>query len=224
MKKVYVALDFSTREALFGFLDQFDEPIGVKLGMEVVYGLGFEVIQEVASRGHEIFLDLKLHDIPNTVAKATANLAKYPIRFMTIHAAGGIEMMKAAKSAAGSVKVLAVTALTSLSSEQLKDELLIEAGVEKTVLQYAQNAKAAGLDGIICSVHEAKRVHEVCGADFITMTPGIRLAGDGVQDQKRVADPQAAKEQGCDFIVVGRAITQSANPKLTYQKIESILE
>ena len=231
MSRTIVALDFSKKEDVLGFLDLYNEPIYVKVGMELTYAFGFEMIREIKSRGHKIFLDLKLHDIPNTVKKAMANLAALDVDIVNLHCGGGVAMMKAAMEglAMGAKDgkrplCIGVTQLTSTSKEAMNNELLIPGEVQDCVLHYAKNAKDAGLDGVVCSVHEAKAIHEVCGNDFLTVTPGIRLASDSVDDQKRVATPVYAKEQGCDYIVVGRSITQSKNPLQTYIEIEKMME
>ncbi len=228
MSKTIVALDFSTKEEVINFLKQFDEPIYVKIGMELTYACGLDMVREVKAMGHHIFLDLKLHDIPNTVKGGMKNLAKLGVDIVNCHCAGGIEMMKAAKQGIlegtpegqQPAKLIGVTILTSTSKEAMNEELGIPGEVMDTVVHYARNAKEAGLDGVVCSVHEAKAIHEACGDDFLTVTPGIRLAGNSVDDQKRVATPSFAKEQGCDMIVVGRSITKSENPVETYRQIE----
>ncbi len=231
MSRTIVALDFSKKEDVLGFLDLYNEPIYVKVGMELTYAFGFEMIREIKSRGHKIFLDLKLHDIPNTVKKAMANLAALDVDIVNLHCGGGVAMMKAAMegltSGAKDGKrplCIGVTQLTSTSKEAMNNELLIPGEVQDCVLHYAKNAKDAGLDGVVCSVHEAKAIHEVCGNEFLTVTPGIRLASDSVDDQKRVATPVYAKEQGCDYIVVGRSITQSKDPYQTYMEIEKMMQ
>ncbi len=231
MSKTIIALDFSNKEEVLEFLKQFDEPVYVKIGMELTYACGLDVIKEVKAMGHHIFLDLKLHDIPNTVKGGMKNLAKLGVDIINCHCAGGIEMMKAAKEGIEEgtpdgqpkAKLIGVTVLTSTSKEIMNNELGIEGEVLDTVIHYAKNAKEAGLDGVVCSVHEAKAIHEACGNDFLTVTPGIRLAGNSADDQKRVATPEFAKEQGCDMIVVGRSITKSANPKETYKLIEEAM-
>lgn len=231
MSKTIVALDFSTEQDVLDFLKQFDEPIYVKIGMELTYACGLGIVEKVKAMGHHIFLDLKLHDIPNTVKGGMKNLAKLGVDMTNMHCSGGIEMMKAAvqgleEGTKGTQRPLCigVTQLTSTSKEAMNQELGIPGEVLDCVLHYAKNAKEAGLDGVVCSVHEAKAIHEVCGNDFLTVTPGIRLASDSVDDQKRVATPQLAKEEGCDYIVVGRSITQSENPKETYERIEEVME
>lgn len=231
MSRTIVALDFSSREEVERFLDQFTEPIYVKIGMELTYACGLDVIREVKKRGHHIFLDLKLHDIPNTVKGGMKNLAALGVDIINCHCAGGIEMMKAAKQGIlegtpegqKPAKLIGVTVLTSTSQEAMNAELGIPGTVMDTVIHYASNAKKAGLDGVVCSVHEAKAIHEACGEDFLTVTPGIRLTGNSADDQKRIATPSFAREQGCDLIVVGRSITKSADPVKTYHEIEETI-
>ena len=230
-EKTIVALDFSTREDLFAFLSKFEEPIYVKIGMELTYAFGLDIISEIRQLGHHIFLDLKLHDIPNTVKQAMKNLARLDVDIVNLHCAGGIAMMKAAIEGLEEGAVdgkrplcIGVTQLTSTSKEAMNEELGIPGEVIDCVIKYAKNAKAAGLDGVVCSVHEARAIHEACGNDFLTVTPGIRLADDSKDDQKRVATPAFAKEQGCDHIVVGRSITKSADPLEMYRRIEAIME
>lgn len=228
MSRTIVALDFSTREEVLNFLKQFDEPVYVKIGMELTYACGLDIVREVKEMGHKIFLDLKLHDIPNTVKGGMKNLAALGVDIVNCHCGGGIAMMKAAKEGilAGTpegqqpAKVIGVTILTSTSKEAMNEEMGIAGEVIDTVVHYAKNAKEAGLDGVVCSVHEAKAIHEACGADFLTVTPGIRLAGNSADDQKRIATPEYANEQGCDMIVVGRSITKAENPAETYRQIE----
>ncbi|MBP3851968.1 MAG: orotidine-5'-phosphate decarboxylase [Erysipelotrichaceae bacterium] len=230
MSRTIVALDFSSKEEVVSFLETFDHPIYVKIGMELTYACGLDIIQTVKKMGHHIFLDLKLHDIPNTVKGGMKNLAGLGVDIVNVHAAGGIAMMKAAmeglKIGADGKRPLciAVTQLTSTSKEAMNEELGIPGEVMDCVIRYAKNAKAAGLDGVVCSVHEAKAIHEACGNDFLTVTPGIRLAEDSKDDQKRVATPAYAKEQGCDYIVVGRSITKSVDPKATYERIEGMMK
>lgn len=231
MSKTIVALDFSKKEEVFNFLDKFQEPIYVKVGMELTYAFGFEMIREIKARGHKIFLDLKLHDIPNTVKNGMKNLASLDVDIVNLHVAGGSAMMKAAMEGLqeGSVNgkrplCIGVTQLTSTSQEAMNKELLIAGDVKDVVISYAKLAKESGLDGVVCSVHEARGIHEACGTDFLTVTPGIRLASDSKDDQKRVATPTYAKEEGTDYIVVGRSITTSNDPYTTYQEIENIME
>lgn len=231
MSRTIVALDFSSKEEVLNFLAKFDEPVYVKIGMELTYACGLDMVREVKAAGHKVFLDLKLHDIPNTVKGGMKNLARLGVDIVNCHCAGGIEMMKAAKQGIiegtpegqEPAKLIGVTVLTSTSQEAMNEELGIPGEVIDTVVHYARNAKEAGLDGVVCSVHEAKAIHEACGDDFLTVTPGIRLANNSVDDQKRVATPEYAKEQGCDMIVVGRSITKAENPYETYRMIEGAM-
>ena len=229
MSRTIVALDFPNRDEALRFLDLFSQPVYVKIGMELVYKEGFSIIDDIKARGHKIFLDLKLHDIPNTVKNGMKSLAGKNVDLVNLHAAGGIEMMKKAlegleEGASGQRPLcIGVTQLTSTSQEVMTEELLIDRPIDEVVLKYAENCKKAGLDGVVCSVHEAAAIHERCGKDFLTVTPGIRLADDSADDQKRIATPEYAKEQGCDYIVVGRSITKSADPLATYEKIEKIM-
>ena len=237
MSKTIVALDFSSKKEALEFLANFKEPIFIKLGMELIYSEGFEIIDEIKSLNHQIFLDLKLHDIPNTVKNALKALAKKDVDIVNVHAAGGIEMMRAAKEGLmegfkespnfndkNPPLCIAVTQLTSTSKETMNSEILIDGEVIDAVKKYALNAKTAGLDGVVCSVYEAKIIHEICGSEFLTITPGIRTLSDSKDDQKRVATPEFAKEMGCDFIVVGRSITKDENPVLKYKMIENIMQ
>lgn len=231
MNKTIVALDFSTREEVMNFLKGFNEPIYVKIGMELTYACGLDIVKDVRALGHHIFLDLKLHDIPNTVKGGMKNLAKLDVDIVNLHCAGGIAMMKAAVEGLNEGAIngkrplcIGVTQLTSTSKEAMNDELGIPGEVLDCVIKYAKNAKAAGLDGVVCSVHEARAIHEACGNDFLTVTPGIRLSDDSKDDQKRVATPAFAKEEGCDHIVVGRSITKSENPQQTYLDIEAMMK
>ena len=231
MSRPIVALDFSSKEEVLNFLAKFDEPVYVKIGMELTYACGLDMVKEVKAAGHKVFLDLKLHDIPNTVKGGMKNLARLGVDIVNCHCAGGIEMMKAAKQGIiegtpegqEPAKLIGVTVLTSTSQEAMNEELGIPGEVIDTVVHYAKNAKEAGLDGVVCSVHEAKAIHEACGDDFMTVTPGIRLANNSVDDQKRVATPEYAKQQGCDMIVVGRSITKAENPYETYRMIEEAM-
>ena len=231
MSRTIVALDFSSVEEVRNFLGKFSEPIYVKVGMELTYAYGLEIVKEIKKMGHKIFLDLKLHDIPNTVKNGMKNLAKLDVDIVNLHCAGGSAMMKAAieglnEGAKDGKRPLCigVTQLTSTSQETMEKELLIEKDLKDVVISYAKLAKESGLDGVVCSVLEAKAIHEACGADFLTVTPGIRLASDSKDDQKRVATPAFAKEEGCDYIVVGRSITKSADPLATYTEIENTME
>lgn len=231
MSRTIVALDFSSKEEVLDFLSKFDEPVYVKIGMELTYACGLDIVKEVKKAGHKVFLDLKLHDIPNTVKGGMKNLAKLGVDIINCHCAGGIEMMKAAREGIlegtpegqQPAKLIGVTVLTSTSKEAMNEELGIPGEVIDTVVHYALNAKKAGLDGVVCSVHEAKAIHEACGDDFLTVTPGIRLANNSVDDQKRVATPEVALQQGCDMIVVGRSITKSKDPVETYKMIEETM-
>lgn len=223
-REVIIACDFSSAEQTFAFLDQFqDEKPFVKIGMELFYAEGSSIVKELKKRGHRVFLDLKLHDIPNTVKRAMKVLSQYDIDICNLHAAGTIEMMKAAKEGLtredGTCPILlAVTQLTSTSEERMQKELLIQSTMNDTILHYALNAKKAGLHGIVCSPLEAGMVKEACGKDFITMTPGIRFADDAKGDQVRITTPAKAKEIGTDFIVVGRSITAAKDPVAAYNR------
>lgn len=223
-KDVIIACDFSSTEETLAFLDRFQvEKPYLKIGMELYYSEGPKIVEEIKARGHKIFLDLKLHDIPNTVAKAMKNLAKMGVDMTNVHAAGGIKMMSAAKAAideaGANTKLIAVTQLTSTSEEVLHDEILVCPSIDmKTaVAKYAQNAKSSGLAGVVCSPLEAAVIKEVCGADFLTVTPGIRFVDDSKGDQVRVTTPADAKEFS-DFIVVGRSITASDDPVAAYTR------
>ena len=226
-KDVIIALDFPTLEDTLSFLEKFgEEKLFVKVGMELYLQNGPVVIEKIKELGHKIFLDLKLHDIPNTVYGATKGLAKFKVDILTVHAAVGYEMLKAAKRGmveGGSVdtNVIAITQLTSTSEEAMKDEQLIAVSLEESVINYAKLAKKAGLDGVVSSVWEARLIKENCGDDFLKVTPGIRLETDEVGDQKRVATPTVANEEGSTHIVVGRSITKSENPLEVYKLIKS---
>ncbi|MDO4869311.1 MAG: orotidine-5'-phosphate decarboxylase [Bacillota bacterium] len=220
-KDVIIACDFSSAKETMDFLDRFgDLKPYVKIGMELFYAEGPQIVRTLKARGHKVFLDLKLHDIPNTVGKAMSVLNGLGVDMCNVHAAGASEMMQAAaKAFAGSdTLVIAVTQLTSTSEAQLHDELLISSCMEETVRSYALNARNAGLDGVVCSPLEAAAVHETCGKDFLTVTPGVRLAGDSKGDQKRVTTPAIARELGSDYIVVGRSITGAGDPLQAYRK------
>ncbi len=231
MKKndVIIALDFKDRAETFAFLDKFtEEKPFVKIGMELFYGEGPDIVREIKERGHNIFLDLKLHDIPMTVKKSMKNLALLGVDMTNVHAAGTIEMMKYALEGleegareAGRERALliAVTQLTSTSEERMQKELLIGASINDAIVKYAENTKAAGLDGVVCSPLEAKMVKDACGKGFLTVTPGIRYPGAEVQDQVRVTSPSDAKAIGTDYIVVGRPITKAENPVAAYRKV-----
>lgn len=223
-KDVIVACDFSSAEQVFRFLDKFTEkkPF-VKIGMELFYAEGPQIVRQIKARGHKIFLDLKLHDIPNTVKKAMAVLSGLDVDMCNVHAAGTSNMMKAALEGLtrpdGSRPLLiAVTQLTSTDEESMKTELLIDRPLDQVVMHYAKNAMASGLDGVVCSPLESSKVHEACGADFVTVTPGVRFADGNVGDQKRVTTLARAKELGSDYIVVGRPITAAADPVAAYNR------
>ncbi len=222
-RDVIIACDFSTKEETLKFLEQFkEEKPYVKVGMELFYSEGPQIVREIKERGHKIFLDLKLHDIPNTVHKAMKNIAKLGVDMTNVHAAGTVEMMKAAQDAINEVgsktKLIAVTQLTSTSEERMKSELLIECNMNDTVKHYALNAQKAGLAGVVCSPLEAGLVHSVCLENFITVTPGIRFDDVTKGDQVRVTTPFKAKEIGSSYIVVGRPITASDNPIEAYRR------
>ncbi len=225
--RICIALDFQTKEEVIKFLDRFeDEKLYVKVGMELFYGEGIEMLQLIKQRGHKIFLDLKLHDIPNTVKSAMKQLAKLDVDIVNVHASGSVAMMKAAIEGLEEGKqgdkrplCIAVTCLTSLDQEVLDNELLIHERLEDVVLKWAENAKEAGLDGVVCSPLESKVIHEHLGEEFLTVTPGIRLASDSVNDQKRVTTPAMAKELTSSYIVVGRTITRAENPVETYREV-----
>ena len=223
-KDVIIALDFDSKEKVFNFLDKFEgkKPF-VKIGMELYYAEGPEIVKEIKSRGHKIFLDLKLHDIPNTVKKAMKVLSELDVDMTNLHASGTINMMKGAiegltRADGTRPMLIAVTQLTSTDQESMENDLLIKEPIDKVVMHYASNAKIAGLDGVVCSPLEAGKVHGVCGNEFVTVTPGVRLAGDAVGDQKRVTTPALARELGSDYIVVGRSITGAENPVEAYER------
>ena len=223
-KDVIVACDFSSKEQVFTFLDKFTgrKPF-VKIGMELYYAEGPEIVRQIKARGHKIFLDLKLHDIPNTVKKAMAVLSGLDVDMCNVHAAGTSAMMKAALEGLtrpdGSRPLLiAVTQLTSTDEESMKRELLIDRPLDQVVMSYAHTAKEAGLDGVVCSPLEAGKVHQTCGDGFVTVTPGVRFADGDVGDQKRVTTPEKARELGSDYIVVGRPITAAADPVAAYER------
>ncbi len=223
-KDVIIACDFSSAEETFNFLDKFKgEKTFVKIGMELFYAEGPQIVREIKKRGHKIFLDLKLHDIPNTVKKAMKVLSKLDVDICNLHAGGTVNMMKAALE--GLVRedgtrplLIAVTQLTSTDQESMEKDLLINAPIDKVVMHYAKNAAKAGLDGVVCSPLEAGKVHEVCGKSFLTVTPGVRFADGEKGDQKRVMTPEEAKKIGSDYIVVGRPITQAEDPVAAYKR------
>ena len=222
---VIIALDFPTREETLAFLDKFpagEKPF-VKIGMELYYAGGPSIVREIKARGHRIFLDLKLHDIPNTVKRAMAVLSGLDVDMTNLHAAGGSAMMKAAlegltRPDGTRPLLIAVTQLTSTGADTLKNELLIDVPMAETVLSYAQNAARSGLAGVVCSPLEAALVKERCGENFCTVTPGVRFAGEDAGDQKRVMTPEKAGQSGCDYIVMGRPITQAENPVAAYRR------
>ncbi len=223
-RDVIIACDFASREECLSFLDKFtDVKPFVKIGMELFYAAGADMVREIKKRGHKIFLDLKLCDIPNTVKKSMRVLSSLDVDMCNLHAFGTKEMMKAAIEGLtredGTRPILiAVTQLTSTSEERMRDELLIDRQIDEVVMHYAKNALDAGLDGVVCSPLEAEKVHKVCGKDFLTVTPGIRFAGGEVGDQVRVTTPERAKKIGSDFIVVGRPITASDDPVEAYKR------
>ena len=223
-KDVIIALDFKSGEEALSFLDQFKEKKPyVKVGMELYYAEGPSIIREIKKRGHKLFLDLKLHDIPNTVEKAMAVLSRMDVDMVNLHAAGTIEMMKAAlkgltREDGTRPLLIAVTQLTSTSQERMTEELLIEEDIAKVVIKYAENADVAGLDGVVCSPLEAGKIHDVCGRDFLAVTPGVRFDDASRGDQVRVTTPAKAKEIGSDYIVVGRPITQADDPVAAYER------
>ena len=225
-KDVIIALDFPTLEETLNFLDKFDdEKLFVKVGMELYLQNGPVVLEKIKELGHKVFLDLKLHDIPNTVYGATKGLAKFKVDILTVHCAGGYEMLAAAKrgmveGGSPDTNVIAITQLTSTSEEAMKEEQLVAASLEESVINYAKLAKKAGLDGVVSSVWEARIIRENCGEDFLKVTPGIRLETDEVGDQKRVATPTVAASEGSTNIVVGRSITKAKNPREVYNLIK----
>ena len=223
-KDVIIACDFKNKEETLKFLDKFtEEKPFLKIGMELFYSEGPDIVREIKKRGHKIFLDLKLHDIPNTVKKAMVSLSNLDVDMCNVHAAGTIEMMKAAiegltKEDGTRPILISVTQLTSTSEERMQEELLINEKIDKVVIHYAENTKLAELDGVVCSPLEAGKVKEVCGEEFLTITPGVRFETDDVGDQVRVTTPKKAKELGSDYIVVGRPITKAENPVEAYRR------
>ena len=225
-KDVIVACDFASAEATFAFLDKFADctrkPF-VKIGMELFYAEGPSIVKEIKARGHKIFLDLKLHDIPNTVKKAMAVLSNLDVDITNLHAAGATAMMQGAiegltRPDGTRPLLIAVTQLTSTDQETMERDILIKHPIDEVVMHYAETAKNAGLDGIVCSPLEAGKVHERCGKSFLTITPGVRFADGDIGDQKRVMTPAAAKEIGSDYIVVGRPITAATDPVAAYER------
>lgn len=223
-KDVIIACDFPGAQKTFEFLDLFkEEKPFVKIGMELFYAEGPSIVKEIKSRGHKIFLDLKLHDIPNTVKSAMAVLTKLDADICNLHAGGTVAMMQAAiegltREDGTRPLLIAVTQLTSTNQESMQRDLLIDKPIDEVVMHYAKNAKDAGLDGVVCSPLEAGKVHYVCGNNFLTVTPGVRLEGDAKGDQKRVTTPALAKELGSDYIVVGRSITAAKDPVAAYRR------
>ncbi len=223
-KDVIIACDFSNKEEVLSFLDRFvDRKPFVKIGMELFYGAGPEIVREIKKRGHKIFLDLKLHDIPNTVKKSMAVLSGLDVDLCNLHASGTVRMMEAAlegltRPDGTRPLLIAVTQLTSTDQESMENDLLIHEPIDKVVMHYAANAKKAGLDGVVCSPLEAGKVHEICGKDFLTVTPGVRFADGDIGDQKRVMTPSEAKKIGSDYIVVGRPITAAEDPVSAYER------
>ena len=223
-KDVIIACDFSSAEKVFEFLDKFTErkPF-VKIGMELFYAEGPPIVREIKKRGHKIFLDLKLHDIPNTVKKSMAVLSALDVDLCNLHASGTVKMMEGAlegltRPDGTRPLLIAVTQLTSTDQESMEKDLLIKEPIDEVVLHYAKNAKKAGLDGVVCSPLEAGKVHDACGKDFLTVTPGVRFADGEIGDQKRVMTPAEAKKIGSDYIVVGRPITASDDPVAAYNR------
>ncbi len=223
-KDVIIACDFSSKQACMDFLDKFTgrKPF-VKIGMELFYAEGPQIVREIKARGHKIFLDLKLHDIPNTVKKSMSVLSNLDVDMTNLHAAGTGAMMEGALEGLtredGTRPILiAVTQLTSTSEERMKNELLINEPIDKVVMHYAKNAKDSGLDGVVCSPLEAGKVHDLCGKEFLTITPGVRFADGDIGDQVRVMTPQEAKKIGSDYIVVGRPITAAEDPVAAYER------
>ena len=222
-KDVIIACDFADKETALNFLDKFEgrKPF-VKIGMELFYAEGPQIVREIKARGHKIFLDLKLHDIPNTVKKSMAVLSRLDVDMCNLHAAGTSRMMEAAlegltRPDGTRPLLIAVTQLTSTDQEAMERDLLIKEPIDKVVMHYAETAKNAGLDGVVCSPLEARKVHEVCGEKFLTVTPGVRFADGDIGDQKRVMTPEQAKKIGSDYIVVGRPITASPDPVSAYE-------
>ncbi|MBR4868891.1 MAG: orotidine-5'-phosphate decarboxylase [Clostridia bacterium] len=223
-KDVIIACDFAGAEQTYAFLEKFgDKRPFVKIGMELFYAAGPSIVTNLKERGHKVFLDLKLHDIPNTVRKSMAVLSGLGADMVNLHAAGTIDMMKAAiegltRPDGTRPLLIAVTQLTSTSQERMENDLLIKEPIDQVVLHYANNAKIAGLDGVVCSPLEAGKVHERCGSEFFTVTPGVRFADGDIGDQVRVTTPEKAKEIGSDYIVVGRPITAAEDPLAAYER------
>ena len=223
-KDVIIACDFADKETALNFLDKFEgrKPF-VKIGMELFYAEGPQIVREIKARGHKIFLDLKLHDIPNTVKKSMAVLSRLDVDMCNLHAAGTSRMMEAAlegltRPDGTRPLLIAVTQLTSTDQEAMERDLLIKEPIDKVVMHYAETAKNAGLDGVVCSPLEAQKVHDICGEKFLTVTPGVRFADGDIGDQKRVMTPEQAKKIGSDYIVVGRPITKADDPAAVYRR------
>ena len=223
-KDVIIACDFADKETALNFLDKFEgrKPF-VKIGMELFYAEGPQIVREIKARGHKIFLDLKLHDIPNTVKKSMAVLSRLDVDMCNLHAAGTSRMMEAAlegltRPDGTRPLLIAVTQLTSTDQEAMERDLLIKEPIDKVVMHYAETAKNAGLDGVVCSPLEAQKVHDICGEKFLTVTPGVRFADGDIGDQKRVMTPEQAKKIGSDYRVVGRAITGAPDPVAAYER------
>lgn len=223
-KDVIIACDFADKETALNFLDKFEgrKPF-VKIGMELFYAEGPQIVREIKARGHKIFLDLKLHDIPNTVKKSMAVLSRLDVDMCNLHAAGTSRMMEAAlegltRPDGTRPLLIAVTQLTSTDQEAMERDLLIKEPIDKVVMHYAEAAKNAGLDGVVCSPLEARKVHDICGEKFLTVTPGVRFADGDIGDQKRVMTPEQAKKIGSDYIVVGRPITAAPDPVAAYER------
>ena len=223
-KDVIIACDFADKETALNFLDKFEgrKPF-VKIGMELFYAEGPQIVREIKARGHKIFLDLKLHDIPNTVKKSMAVLSQLDVDMCNLHAAGTSRMMEAAlegltRPDGTRPPLIAVTQLTSTDQEAMERDLLIKEPIDKVVMHYAETAKNAGLDGVVCSPLEAQKVHDICGEKFLTVTPGVRFADGDIGDQKRVMTPEQAKKIGSDYIVVGRPITSAPDPVAAYER------
>lgn len=223
-KDVIIACDFADKETALNFLDKFeDRKPFVKIGMELFYAEGPQIVREIKARGHKIFLDLKLHDIPNTVKKSMAVLSRLDVDMCNLHAAGTSRMMEAAlegltRPDGTRPLLIAVTQLTSTDQEAMERDLLIKEPIDKVVMHYAETAKNAGLDGVVCSPLEAQKVHDICGEKFLTVTPGVRFADGDIGDQKRVMTPEQAKKIGSDYIVVGRPITAAHDPVAAYER------
>ncbi len=223
-KDIIIACDFADKETALNFLDKFEgrKPF-VKIGMELFYAEGPQIVREIKARGHKIFLDLKLHDIPNTVKKSMAVLSRLDVDMCNLHAAGTSRMMEAAlegltRPDGTRPLLIAVTQLTSTDQEAMERDLLIKEPIDKVVMHYAETAKNAGLDGVVCSPLEAQKVHDICGKKFLTVTPGVRFADGDIGDQKRVMTPEQAKKIGSDYIVVGRPITAAPDPVVAYER------